>query len=83
MNNIATPAAAGGAAGAVVMLVTWGLSLAHVIVPAEVAAAMMVLATPLLHMLAVRLGLDAPDEPPAAAPVVHAAPAAPPAPQQQ
>ena len=76
MNNIAPPAAAGGAAGAVVMLVTWGLSLAHVTVPAEVAAAMMVLATPLLHLVAVRLGLDASTDAPAAARAPAAAPPA-------
>jgi hypothetical protein len=51
-------AAAGGASGAAVVLVTWGLGLAHVTVPAEVAAAMMVLATPVLHWAAVRLGMQ-------------------------
>lgn len=62
-SNQATAAAAGGASGAAVVLITWGLGLAHVTVPAEVAAAMMVLATPILHLIAVRIGA-APTETP-------------------
>lgn len=57
-NNIATPAAAGGAAGASVVIITWALGLMHITVPAEVAAAMMVLAAPLLHLVAVRIGAE-------------------------
>ena len=68
MKNIATPAAAGGAAGAAVVILTWALGLAHIVVPAEVATAMMVLGTPLLHMLAVRIGAEPADKPAATPP---------------
>lgn len=61
MNNtspVATATASGGVVGAVVMLVVWGLSLVKVTVPAEVATAMMVILTPILHTLAVKYGFD-------------------------
>jgi hypothetical protein len=55
---VATGAAASGVAGATVVIVTWLLGLAHVEVPAEVAAALLVVLTPLLHFSVVRLGIE-------------------------
>lgn len=72
---VSTAAASGGVVGAIVVIGSWALSLAHVTVPAEVAAAAMVVLAPLVHLLAVRLGIsvDAPSD----APVAPAAPVAP------
>lgn len=80
---VSTAAASGGVVGAIVVMVVWGLGLAHVTVPAEVAAALMVVLAPIVHLLAVRLGLSpdpvpTPDTPAAPAqPVVVVNPAAP------
>lgn len=71
---VSTAAASGGVVGAIVVMVTWALSLAHVTVPAEVAAAAMVVLAPIVHLIAVRLGLS-PD--PAPAPDAPASPAVP------
>jgi hypothetical protein len=57
-SSISTAGAAGGASGAAVILLVWGLSLAHVTMPAEVAAAAMMLLTPVIHYTAVRLGVE-------------------------
>jgi hypothetical protein len=68
-------AASGGVAGAAVVLVTWALSLAHIEVPGEVAAAMMVLIAPMLHIVALRLGVERPAPDDTAAKPVAATPA--------
>lgn len=66
-SNVSAAAASGGVAGAAVVIITWGLGLANIVVPAEVAAAMMVLVAPIIHLVAVRLGLES--AAPAPAPV--------------
>jgi hypothetical protein len=66
-NNVSAAAASGGIAGAAVVIVTWGLGLANIVVPAEVAAAMMVIAAPIIHLIAQRLGLEVPAPEPAPA----------------
>jgi len=65
-SSVSTAAASGGVTGALVVIVAWGLGLAGVVVPAEIAAAFMVVAAPIVHLVAVRLGI--PDDP-APAPV--------------
>ena len=55
-NPVSTAAASGGVAGAAVVIIAWALSLAHIDMPAEVAAALMVLIAPLLHLIVVRFG---------------------------
>lgn len=63
MNNtttVATANASMGAAGAAVVIVTWALSLVHVPVPAEVAAAGMILLSPLVHFVAARIAAPKP-----------------------
>jgi hypothetical protein len=47
VNPAHTTAAAGGAAAALVTILVWGLSLAHVTVPGEVSAALAMLITAL------------------------------------
>jgi hypothetical protein len=61
--------AASGASGAVVVVVIWALSLVHVAVAGEVAAALTVILAPIVHV--VRPKLESAD---------HSAPPAPPAP---
>lgn len=65
---VATAAASGGVSGAAVVILAWALSLVHITVPAEVAAALMVVATPLLHLVAVRIGAEPAVDPHAATP---------------
>ncbi len=55
---VATGAASSGVAGAAVVILTWVLGLLHVEVPAEVAAALLVVLAPLLHLSLVRLGIE-------------------------
>jgi len=55
---VATGAASSGVAGATVVILTWALGLLHVEVPAEVAAALLVVLSPALHFAVVRLGID-------------------------
>ncbi len=55
---VATGAASSGVAGAVVVILTWTLGLLHVEVPAEVAAALLVVLSPVLHFSLVRLGIE-------------------------
>ncbi len=55
---VATGAASSGVAGALAVIVTWALGLEHIAVPAEVAAAFLVVLTPLLHYAVVRLGIE-------------------------
>jgi hypothetical protein len=52
----ATAAAATGTAGAALVVASWAPGLAHITVPADVAAAIIVLASPFLHVLAVNVG---------------------------
>lgn len=59
---VATASASGGAVGAFVIILCWILSQFHIIVPSEIAAAMMVLLTPVAHFAAVKHGFDM-DEP--------------------
>jgi multisubunit Na+/H+ antiporter MnhG subunit len=79
--NVSTAAASGGVAGAAVVIICWALSLAHVVVPAEVAASFMVVTAPVLHLVALRMGVEpapvapTPTNPPTAP--VTAAPAIP------
>lgn len=61
--TVSTAAASGGVTGAVVVLISWALSLANITVPAEVAAAAMVIVAPVVHMIAVRLGVTLDPEP--------------------
>jgi len=70
---VSTAAASGGVVGAVVVMIVWGLGLAHVTVPAEVAAALMVVLSPIVHLVAQRLGLS--DDPPPSDPVPAPTPA--------
>lgn len=72
-SSVSTAAASGGVTGALVVIVAWGLSLAGVTVPAEIAAAFMVVAAPIVHLVAVRLGI--PDDPPVPAPAPAPEPA--------
>jgi hypothetical protein len=74
----ATAAASGGVAGAAVVIITWLLSLFHLEVPAEVAAAAMVVLTPIVHLIAVRLNVGDLSEP-TPAPTPAPVPAPPPA----
>jgi hypothetical protein len=55
---VATGAASSGMAGAVVVILTWALGLVHVEVPAEVAAALLVVVSPVLHFSLMRLGIE-------------------------
>jgi hypothetical protein len=55
---VATGAASSGVAGAAVVILTWGLGLLHVQVPAEVAAALLVVLSPALHVAVVKLGIE-------------------------
>jgi hypothetical protein len=55
---VATGAASSGVAGATVVILTWTLGLLHVQVPAEVAAALLVVLSPVLHFSLVRLGVE-------------------------
>jgi hypothetical protein len=55
---VATSAASSGVAGAAVVILTWGLGLLHVQVPAEVAAALLVVLSPALHVAVVKLGIE-------------------------
>jgi len=57
-SSVATATASGGVTGAAVVIITWLLSVFHLPVPAEVAAAMMVVLTPILHLVALRMGLS-------------------------
>jgi hypothetical protein len=59
-STVATAAASGGFSGAAVVVLTWALGVMHVEVPPEVAAAAMVLLSPIVHLLAMRLGVEAP-----------------------
>lgn len=70
--SVSSAAASGGVTGAAVVLVTWLLSLAHIEVPAEVAASLMVILAPALHLAVVRLGVEPPEKP--AAPATQPAP---------
>ena len=69
-STVATAAASGGFSGAAVVVLTWALGLAHVNVPPEVAAAAMVLLSPIVHLIAMRLGAEG------AAPTVPTVPTA-------
>ena len=55
---VATGAASSGMAGAAVVILTWALGLLHIQVPAEVAAALLVVISPALHFAVVRLGIE-------------------------
>ncbi len=52
--TLSTSAASGGVAGAAVVVLTWVLGLLHVALPPDVAAALMVLATPVVHYFVTR-----------------------------
>lgn len=53
--SIATSTASGGLVGALVIVFTWLLSFWEIIVPAEIGVALMVIITPFVHILAVKL----------------------------
>lgn len=72
-STVATAAASGGFSGAAVVVLTWALGLLHVNVPPEVAAAAMVLLSPIVHLIAMRVGAEAAPAPAVAAPVVPTA----------
>lgn len=55
---IATGAASSGMAGATVVILTWALGLLHVEVPAEVAAALLVVLSPALHFAVMSLRIE-------------------------
>ena len=78
-----TASASGGVVGAIVVVISYFLTFWGIAIPAEIATALMVLLTPVLHMAAVKWGLEDMDP----APTSQAAPAAswapPPAPPQQ
>lgn len=59
--TVSAASASGGIIGALVVIIVWVASLFNVQVPAEVAAALMVCLTPILHVLAVRFGPSSPD----------------------
>lgn len=54
-STFATASASSGVAGAVAVILCWFITLAHIQVPAEVAASFMVVGAPLLHLVAMRL----------------------------
>lgn len=62
--TLSTSAASGGVAGAGVVVLTWVLQLLHVQLPPDVAAAMMVLAAPVVHYLVAREKPTAPEAKP-------------------
>jgi hypothetical protein len=62
--TVTSVSAAGGVSGAVVIIMTWALGLEHITVPTEVSAALVMVAAPLLHLVAAFL---VGGEPPAAA----------------
>lgn len=62
-SSFSTAAASGGVAGAATVIICWLISLAHVQVPAEVAASFMVVGAPLLHLVAMWLSPTALKEP--------------------
>ena len=53
--TLSTSAASGGVAGAVIVLIQWGLTFAHITLPADVAAALLVVIAPGLHWLAMKM----------------------------
>lgn len=62
-NPVATSAASGGVVGALTILIVYILQeAAHITVPAEVAAALMVVLSPIVHLLAVRMGINIPEK---------------------
>lgn len=82
MNNhpVASGAASGGVATALVVILAWALGFAHVTVPGEVAAAAVALISPALHIAALKLGVSedidatapqSPVEAPVAVPATH------------
>jgi hypothetical protein len=60
--TVTSVSAAGGVSGAIVIILTWALSLGHIQVPTEVSASLVMVAAPLLHLMA---GWLAGVEPPA------------------
>ncbi len=58
--TLSTSAASGGAAGAAIVLLQWGMGLFHVPLPADVAGAIMVLLTPMIHYVVARAGVSDP-----------------------
>jgi hypothetical protein len=61
--TVTSVSAAGGVSGAIVIILTWALSsLGHIPVPTEVSASLVMVAAPLLHLMA---GWLAGAEPPA------------------
>lgn len=61
MSPVAGGAASSGAAGSAVVVLVWVLSLFHIALPPDVAAALVMLLAPLVH-LAVSREKDAPEE---------------------
>lgn len=54
-----TAAASGGAAAAILVLLIWGLSTVHIVVPGEAAAAMSTLLGIVVHWAVLKYGLPA------------------------
>ena len=57
-NPVPAAAASGGVVGSLVIIICYAISFAHVQVPAEISAALMVLLTPVVHVAAVKWGFD-------------------------
>ena len=63
-NPVATSAASGGAVGALTVLIVYILQEAfHVTVPAEVAASLMVILNPIVHIVAIKTGAEPKKDP--------------------
>lgn len=60
--TLSTSAASGGVAGAAVVVLTWFLGLLHVVLPPDVAAALMVLTAPIVHYFVTRAKVSAEQE---------------------
>jgi hypothetical protein len=56
--KIAVPAMSGGVVGALVILITLTLDHFHTTVPAQGTAALMIVLSPIVHWLALRMGFD-------------------------
>ena len=63
--SVASGAASSGAAGSAVVVMVWVLSLCHVPLPSDVAAALVMLIAPAVHLLVTRRSGSAPPATPA------------------
>ena len=80
MGPVGQTASATGYAGAVVIVVLFVLAqAAHVTVPDQVSAALVMILTPIVHVIGLRIGATQPDEPLPPVPAPASSPVVPPA----